>query len=103
SERTPLTAAQKHAVFKRDQGRCTHVDASGRRCNQDRWLHTHHIVHVSQGGNNEPENLTTLCSFHHDLVHQLSLPIEGQVNWLRSPQRGYAVYGRSTNWIFVSE
>jgi 5-methylcytosine-specific restriction endonuclease McrA len=89
--RIPLTAEQKHTVFRRDQGKCTHVNASGQRCNQDRWIEVHHIVPLSQGGSNEPENLTTLCSFHHDLVHQLSLPIDGQVTWLRSAMRAYSV------------
>lgn len=87
--RSPLTAAQRHAVFLRDQGRCTHVDGAGHRCNQDRWLDIHHIISVHHGGTNEPENLTLLCSFHHDLVHQLSLPLDGQVSWLRSPQAAY--------------
>jgi 5-methylcytosine-specific restriction endonuclease McrA len=88
-QRSPLSAAQKHAVFKRDGGRCTHVGLDGKRCCEDKWLQVHHIILVSQGGSNEPENLTTLCSFHHDLAHQLSLPIEGQVTWLRSPRAAY--------------
>lgn len=91
ARRIPLTAEQKHAVFRRDQGKCTHVNASGQRCNQDRWIEVHHIIPVSQGGSNKLENLTILCSSHHDLAHQLSLPIEGQVTWLRSPMRTYSV------------
>jgi len=87
--RTPIPAAQKHAVHRRDEGRCTHRDVTGKRCNQDRWVEIHHVVPVSLGGSNDPENLTTLCSFHHDLVHQLSLPLDGQVNWLRSRSREY--------------
>jgi 5-methylcytosine-specific restriction endonuclease McrA len=83
--RRPLTAVQKHAVFKRDEGRCTHIGSDGKRCGSDRWIQIHHIRSVSMGGSNEPENLTTLCSFHHDLAHQLSLPIEGQVSWIRAP------------------
>ena len=75
--RTPLTADQKHQVFVRDQGKCTHIGPNGRRCDSDRWLQIHHIVEVSRGGSNEPENLTTLCSFHHDLVHQLEFPLDG--------------------------
>lgn len=81
--RRPLTAAEKHAVFRRDGGRCTHVDESGKRCDSDRWLQVHHIVLVSHGGTNDPENLTTLCAYHHDLVHQVS--------WLRSPVVEYQV------------
>jgi hypothetical protein len=89
TKRAPLTAEQKHAVFERDQGCCTHVGLDGKRCNQDRWIEVHHIHPVSRGGTNELSNLTTLCSFHHDLAHQLTLPLEDQVTWLRSPRAGY--------------
>jgi 5-methylcytosine-specific restriction endonuclease McrA len=75
-KRIPLTAEQRHEVFARDGGRCTHIDSSGKRCQHDRWLHIHHIVPVSEGGSNDPENLTTLCSFHHDLAHQLPFVLE---------------------------
>jgi len=81
--RQPLSAQQEHAVQARDQGRCTYRDINGNRCTNERWLHIHHIKPVSQGGSNDPANLTTLCWVHHDLVHQLSLPIEGQVTWLK--------------------
>jgi hypothetical protein len=91
SQRKPLTAAQKHQVFARDGGRSTHIGPNGKRCENDRWLHIHHIKPVSAGGNNESANLTTLCSTHHDLVHQLALPIEGQVTWLRSRVQPYRV------------
>jgi len=89
--RKPLTAAQRHEVFRRDGGRCTYHNESGKRCDSDRWVDIHHIHPVSQGGGNDPQNLTTLCSFHHDLVHQLSLPLEGGVSWLRSPVVGYGM------------
>ena len=82
-KRISLTTAQKHAVISRDGGRCTFRDHEGKRCNSDRYLDTHHILEVQHGGTNDPENLATLCAFHHDLVHQLSLPIEGQINWIR--------------------
>jgi 5-methylcytosine-specific restriction endonuclease McrA len=87
--RKPLTAAEKHQVVARDGGRCTHQDGRGIRCANDRYLHIHHIKPVSLGGTNDPNNLTTLCSFHHDLAHQLSLPLEGQVTWLREPRWRY--------------
>jgi hypothetical protein len=89
SKRKPINARQKHTIILRDGGRCTFQDVSGKRCTNDRWLENHHIRQVSQGGTNDPKNLTTLCSFHHDLVHQLSLPIDGQVSWVRSPVREY--------------
>lgn len=75
-ERTPLTAEQKHAVFARDEGRCTFKDSDGVRCGSDRWVEVHHIIPVSEGGTNDPANLTILCSAHHNLIHQVSPPQE---------------------------
>lgn len=74
--RVPLTAAEKHAVFLRDIGQCTHVDVHGQRCSADRWLHIHHITPVGEGGDNSLSNLKLLCSLHHDLAHQLSFAFE---------------------------
>ena len=87
--RTPLTAVQRHAVHARDGGRCAHVGESGKRCGADRFVDVHHVRPVCRGGGNEPENLTTLCSVHHDLVHQTSFPIDGQVSWLRATGVAY--------------
>jgi 5-methylcytosine-specific restriction endonuclease McrA len=93
SGRVPLRAHEKHAVLARDQGRCTHVGPDGQRCTSERWLHLHHIQPVANGGANAPVNLTTLCSFHHDLVHQMVFPLENSLSWLRSPSLRY---GHST-------
>ena len=87
--RTAVTARARHIVNIRDQARCTFVDIAGHRCTNDRWLHAHHIIPVSRGGTNEPANLVTLCSFHHDLVHQLRFALDGQVNWIRETGRAY--------------
>ncbi len=75
SKRAPLPARTKHQVHARDQGRCTHTSENGDRCGNDRWIELHHIRRVCDGGGNDVENLTTLCGFHHDLVHQLRLPL----------------------------
>jgi hypothetical protein len=87
--RKTIKAATHHAVILRTGGRCAFVNQRGERCNEDRFLHLHHIVPLSQGGSDDPSNLTCLCSGHHALVHQLSLGIEGQGTWLRSPQVAY--------------
>jgi 5-methylcytosine-specific restriction endonuclease McrA len=87
--RIRLTAKENHEVHLRDHGQCTFIDSSGKRCPNDRWVEIHHIIPVAEGGSNEVSNLTTLCAFHHDLVHQLSLPIDGQINWVKSPSRPY--------------
>ena len=89
TKRKPLTAQEKHAVVLRCDGQCTFQDSRGVRCTNRRWLHIHHIHPVSLGGANDPENLTVLCSAHHDLVHQLGFPIEGQVSWVRERRIGY--------------
>jgi 5-methylcytosine-specific restriction endonuclease McrA len=67
--RAPISKRLLHAVNLRDQRRCTHVGPDGTRCSQKRWLDIHHIVPVSHGGQNTLENLTTLCSTHHDYIH----------------------------------
>jgi 5-methylcytosine-specific restriction endonuclease McrA len=84
-----IKAASHHAVMLRTGGRCAFVNERGERCNEDRFLHLHHIVPLSQGGSDEPSNLTYLCSGHHALVHQLNLGIDGQISWLRSPRVAY--------------
>ena len=60
----------KKFILSRDQHRCTFTAPDGRRCETTRWLDVHHIVPRSEGGSDEPENLTTLCSAHHRLLHQ---------------------------------
>ena len=89
--RVPIPAKTKHPVALRDQCRCTFIDSQGRRCEGRRGLHIHHIRPVSCGGTNALENLTTICSVHHEFIHQLSLPIDGQVSWIREPVRAYVV------------
>jgi hypothetical protein len=77
--RKPFSAAEKHTVFATDKY-CTFVDASGKRCRNDRWLHIHHLRPVRNGGTNDPDNLTLLCAEHHDLVHQLRFPLDARVS-----------------------
>jgi hypothetical protein len=70
--RKPLAA---HAVHQRDQGRCQARDGKGELCGQRRWLQRHHIQPRSQGGTDRPENLVTLCAFHHRLLHRKDTPL----------------------------
>ena len=64
-----FSAATVRAIHLRDEMQCTHIEADGKRCKARRWLHIHHRVPRSRGGGNELENLTTLCSDHHLLLH----------------------------------
>jgi hypothetical protein len=80
-KRIPPTAAQKDAVTLKYEGRCAWRDEHGKRCNSDRWTANHHIKEVQNGGTNDLENLVTLCSFHHALVHKKSAATEGHITW----------------------
>jgi hypothetical protein len=67
--REPIPAAILHVINLRDQRKCTFINALGRPCGQTRWVEVHHIKPVSRGGKNTPDNLITLCSGHHRLLH----------------------------------
>ena len=57
---------EHHEVFERDGWRCA---VPG--CSSYRHLHAHHIRFRSHGGGDEPENLVTLCLWHHQQgVHE---------------------------------
>ena len=75
AKRKSLPAATKHAIHRRDQGQCTEIHEDGTRCQNKNWLHIHHIVAVEDGGTNELSNLTTLCSTHHEIRHQLEFQL----------------------------
>ena len=56
-------------------------------CGRIRWVHIHHIKHWAHGGPTDPDNLVTLCGFHHRLLHEDGWTISGDPNrriiWLR--------------------
>lgn len=83
-QRTHIPAETKHAVVTRDGGQCTFIYSDGKRCDAKRWIEVHHIILVKDGGTNDLENLRTLCWCHHDVIHQLNLPIEMDQNSERS-------------------
>ena len=58
--------ALRRAILHRDGGSCA---ADG--CDSRYRLQTHHIVPWSQGGRTDPDNLISLCWYHHHVVvHQ---------------------------------
>jgi len=65
-------------VNSRDKRRCTYVGPGSKRCTQTRWLHFHHVLPVSKGGTNHPDNLATVCNRHHRLIHQRSVGVQFQ-------------------------
>ncbi|HEY7923701.1 MAG TPA: HNH endonuclease [Vicinamibacteria bacterium] len=72
SETSPISrrvpAAVRRAVHKRDAGRCTYVDAKGRRCGERRRLEFHHRHPYAMGGDHSPGNVSLLCAAHNRLM-----------------------------------
>ncbi len=67
------SAQVKHDVNQRDEGRCQALLPNGSRCDSTAWVEHHHVKPRSQGGQDTPTNLITLCSAHHRLTHQTGL------------------------------
>lgn len=68
-KRNPIRWSLRHDVALRDKHQCTHIHPDGTRCEEERFLHIHHVVPVYLGGKDVLENLTTLCSNHHNHLH----------------------------------
>ncbi|MGH9463980.1 MAG: HNH endonuclease [Vicinamibacteria bacterium] len=66
-------------VLERDAYRCQYPD-----CGSRRELHVHHIVFRSHSGkkgrrrSNSPQNLVTVCVFHHRMIHAGTIGVKGQ-------------------------
>ena len=55
----------RRLVFERDGHTCTFPG-----CEMKRFLHPHHVQHWSRQGPTDLDNLITVCTFHHTLVHE---------------------------------
>ncbi len=53
------------ALHIRDHGTCRFPG-----CLHQHYLHSHHVHHWIDGGETKLDNLVTLCSFHHRLIHE---------------------------------
>jgi len=63
-----IPAAVRHAVLRRDGGRCTHVGPDGRRCGERRYLELDHLKPFALGGrSDEVENIALRCRMHNQL------------------------------------
>lgn len=71
-----IPSTLRHAVWMRDQGRCSYIDiASGRRCGSKYQLQVDHIHPWSLGGESTLSNLQLLCGQHNR--HKGGRPSEG--------------------------
>ena len=59
-------------------------------CGRSRYVHAHHIKHWAEGGETRLDNLVTLCSEHHRLVHEGGYGVrvnEGEIEFIRPDGR----------------
>jgi 5-methylcytosine-specific restriction endonuclease McrA len=59
-----IPADVRRAVHARDGARCTFVSATGRRCEETRFLQFDHITPFARGGDSTVENLRLRCRAH---------------------------------------
>src|SRR5205085_10309182 len=60
----PVPAPVRRAVFDRDEGRCTYVDASGRRCSESVSVEFHHTTPFARGGRHSVDTVRLACNCH---------------------------------------
>ena len=75
-EDDPEYKRMRDLVLERDRWKCTVPFCSGRS-----QLTVHHIQYRSRGICHSPWNLTTICTFHHSLIHAERIRVKG-----RAPQ-----------------
>lgn len=56
--------AVRRAVLERDGGQCTATDDNGDRCTTPA-TDVHHLTEHADGGTDDPNNLASLCAWHH--------------------------------------
>ncbi len=81
---TTIPPKIRRYVLARERHRC-----QGKGCENTHYLEVHHIVPRARGGTHDPENLTTLCSACHALVHRQGViagSIAGERPTLYSPR-----------------
>ena len=69
----PLAVGRRTRAVPPAIRRALHVRDGGCRfpgCDRSRFVHAHHIRHWADGGETKLDNLVTLCSQHHRLVHE---------------------------------
>jgi hypothetical protein len=83
-----IPAAVRRAVHERDGGRCTFVDARGRRCKaRERLEFHHHHTPYGRGGDHSPENIRLMCRSHNALQAELDFGKEVMARHRRAGSR----------------
>ncbi|MGH8943727.1 MAG: HNH endonuclease, partial [Acidimicrobiia bacterium] len=84
-----IPPALRRAIIHRDGNTC-----AGDGCPSSHRLQVHHVIPWSEGGTTDPENLITLCWYHHQIVvHQRGFqpyhhPGHGRIRFRKPTLRG---------------
>jgi len=71
-----ITSETRREVHERDEGRCTFVSESGKRCDSRHLVEFEHDVPSACGGESTPKNLRLLCRAHNQLMADLEFGAE---------------------------
>ena len=82
-----ISAPVKRAVWKRDRGQCTFVDAQGKRCPERHRLELHHDEPYGLGGDRSANNIRLMCAQHNAYMAELDYGKEKMDQYWRSADR----------------
>ncbi len=89
-----LTKATRTRIALRDQHRCS---VPG--CRNFRFIDVHHLRPRAMGGKHDDDQLTSLCTQHHDAIHDGRLAVEGKPSTgLRFLDARGEIYGARPTW-----
>jgi hypothetical protein len=89
-----LTKTTRQRIALRDHHRCS---VPG--CRNFRFVDVHHLRPRAMGGKHDDDQLTSLCTQHHDAVHDGRLAIEGKPSTgLRFVDARGEIYGSRPTW-----
>ena len=71
-----IPAQTRREVFKRDEGRCTFVDAEGRPCSSTWQVEFHHRIPYARGGTHDPDNIELRCRAHNQYEAELDYGVD---------------------------
>jgi 5-methylcytosine-specific restriction endonuclease McrA len=71
SKTRAIPAQARREVFKRDEGRCTFVDAEGHRCSSTWHVEFHHRIPYARGGTHDIDNIELRCRAHNQYEAEL--------------------------------
>jgi hypothetical protein len=71
-----IPAHVKRAVRNRDEGQCTYVSDTGKRCTSRKFLEFDHVLELARGGQSTVEGLRLRCRAHNAFTAELTFGAE---------------------------